>query len=146
MKLTKLKLKEIIREEIHQLIEFDAKAYDAKMKKYVSAFKKALTKEVGRIKGISNLKFIKYKFSGTQSGIEFKLDFDGVTFIGAVQNEGGGERIRNNRVETLPEKIRIEVYIKGKGIHKWYKSGGNASPERAAQSIGTFFESGGKKK
>ena len=114
-----IKLKELLNE-----------GYDFK------SFNKALSREVGRSKEISKLKFVRYPYKGEQDVQEFHLEFGGKKFKGYVVDEGGDRRA----------KVRIDFAVKGRGSFSWKKSGSNASPQRVAQAIRMYFESGGKRK
>ena len=110
-----IKLKDLLKEE-----------YDFK------SFNKALSKEVGRSKKISKLKFVKYPYKGEQDVQEFYLEFGGKKFRGWVVDESG----------SRGAKVTIEFSVKGRGSYSWKKSGSNASPERVAKAIRTYFEGG----
>ena len=121
------------------LLEYSEEESTKRLVQYWKDFRKALEKEFKR--SSENFNKIKWKKSPS-SGPPFQQQFNfewGVPakkFEFYITDEGG----------SGGDKVSIESFVKGKGSYKWMKSGRNASPERVAQSIRMYFESGGKKK
>jgi len=119
------------------LFEYSEEESTKRLVQYWKDFKKALEQEFKRSsENFSKIKWKKSPFSGPPFQQQFNFEWGGKRFEFYITDEGSDRA----------DKVSIESFVKGKGSYKWMKSGRNASPERVAQSIRVYFESGGKRK